>query len=123
MLRAVRVTPAAWPDLDMECRADANALGAMQAGILAHDRMVEAAACRRGNVLVFWPPLRHTYLPHAVVPLMPEGAEDSDSGSDDEVVPTDLRRPAADGSVRNGDGDVVQEGGGLHLQLDLQCTE
>ena len=61
MLRAVRVTPAAWPDLDMECRADANALGAMQAGILAHDRMVEAAACRHGNVLVFWPPLRHTY--------------------------------------------------------------
>ena len=37
---------------------------------------------------------------------MPEGAEDSDSGSDDEAVPTDLRRPAADGSVRNGDGDV-----------------
>jgi len=54
VLRVVRVGPAAWPAFH------ANADGRYKT---ARQQRKEAARCRAGAVLVFWPPTRGTHWP------------------------------------------------------------
>lgn len=73
VLRGVRVSPLTWPVLKAQ---DFSKYGPTpDAARVAHRRKV--AACLEGDILLFLPPVRHTFLPGAVgIPTIPDGVDE-----------------------------------------------
>ena len=105
---AVRVFPLEWPRLTLTRRAGYGATPREQDNAFR----AETAACAglETPALIFWPPLRGTFVPNAAVPEQPDGAlpvEEEDE-ADIEANITD----AAAGDDEDAAGEL---GGGLNL--------